>query len=1082
LNYFNHIHEKLAQFIKKFYFNELIKGVLLFTALGLLYLIFTLLLEHFLWLKPTARSVLFFTFISVELFLLIRYVFFPIFKLIGLKKGITEVEASQIIGNHFPEVQDKLINILQLKNLPKQSELVIAGIEQKSAELSPISFSKAVDFKKNKKYLKYALFPIFIWFFAFLTGNISVFNSSFTRVVQYKNQFERPAPFHFLIDNKSLEVIEGEAFTLKIKTVGDFSPADVKINFGNESYYLESVGEGKFQHTFSNVKNTIDFYLEANEIHSKTYTLKIIPTPVISRIKLVLNYPKYIDKKNEVINNNGNAVVPEGTEITWQVETGKTDKLTLIKENNDTAVFNRNADNYFSFSDKLSESFSYQLTTSNSQLNNYELLTYNIQVVKDEAPKIEVNSNIDSLSSGPVQFIGQLWDDYGLSKLQFVYYEKSVPDVLFTATVDIDSGVFSAFYFEFPGLLNIVEGVDYEMYFEVFDNDGVNGKKATRSRLFSYYNKTKNELQEQSLEDQKNVLENLSETIEDSKILQEELENFNIELQNKKDINFIDAKQLNNFLKQQELYQNMFEQQTEKLQQNLNQQPKLNELDEKKKELQERLQETKKMAEQNDLLEELKELTDKLNKEDLVEKLKEITKKNSQNKQSLERMLELMKRFYVEQKAAQIKDKLNELAQKQDSLTKSIENENILNDQERINNDFNNIKQELKELEQQNLDLLRPMNLPETDDETESIDNDLEDSLNELEQNKPQNAQKSQKSAAKKMRELSEKMQGAMNAAEGESINEDIDDLRKIVENLIEFSFNQEDLMIDFQSGSANSPNFPKNLKKQQTLKEYFEHIDDSLYMLSLRVVQISNLIQKEVSDVHFYIDEALLNFPENKFDLGVANQQFVVTAANNLANSLSDVLESLMNASMKMGSGKGGNQPQFSLPDIIEKQGELIEKMGEGQKQKSGQSGSEGEENSNGELFEIYKEQAELRQLLEEMLGTKMGNKGNGDDAVEEMEKLEQEILEKGFSNDVIDRMRKLQYELLKLEDAQKEQGLDSDRQSTTNFIEFQNRKIDSIRLERQFFNNTEILKRQVLPLRSVYKKKVQEYFKEID
>ena len=488
------------------------------------------------------------------------------------------------------------------------------------------------------------------------------------------------------------------------------------------------------------------------------------------------------------------------------------------------------------------------------------------------------------------------------------------------------------------------------------------------------------------------------------------------------------------------------------------------------------------MAEQDKLLDELKNLTEKLNKEDLVEKLKEMSKKNAQNKQSLERMLELMKRFYVEQKSAQLKEKLNDLAEKQDSLATSFENEDRLNEQKEVGDIFNKIKEELKELEQQNLDLLRPMNLADTDSESKSIDEDLKNAENELQQNKPQNAQKSQKSAAKKMRELSEKMKGAMEAAEGEGLDEDIDDLRKIVENLIEFSFNQEDLMTSFQSGTANSPNFPQNLKKQQTLKEYFEHIDDSLYMLSFRVVQISNLIQKEVSDVHFNIDEALNNFPENRFDVGVSNQQFVVTAANNLANTLSDVLESMMNASMRMGSGKGGNQPQFSLPDIIQKQGELMQKMDDGMEQKPGENGKQGDEDSNGELFEIYKEQVELRQLLEDMMGNENGNSGNGDNPVEEMEKLEQDILEKGFSSEVIDRMKKLQYELLKLDEAKKEQGFDSDRKSRTNYNEFEIRKIDTLKFERQFFNNAEILKRQVLPLRSVYKKRVQEYFREID
>ena len=52
---FNIIQQKLEQFIRKYYTNELIKGAILFFAIGLLYLIITLLVEHFLWLDQTYR-------------------------------------------------------------------------------------------------------------------------------------------------------------------------------------------------------------------------------------------------------------------------------------------------------------------------------------------------------------------------------------------------------------------------------------------------------------------------------------------------------------------------------------------------------------------------------------------------------------------------------------------------------------------------------------------------------------------------------------------------------------------------------------------------------------------------------------------------------------------------------------------------------------------------------------------------------------------------------------------------------------------------------------------------------------------
>src|SRR5690554_5781253 len=114
MNSIDLIYSKLEQFIRKYYTNQLIKGTIFFIGLGLIYFLFTLFIEYFLWLKPLGRTVLFWLFIVVELFLFFRFICFPIFKLFKIQKGISYDQASKIIGNHFKEVDDTLTNFLQL--------------------------------------------------------------------------------------------------------------------------------------------------------------------------------------------------------------------------------------------------------------------------------------------------------------------------------------------------------------------------------------------------------------------------------------------------------------------------------------------------------------------------------------------------------------------------------------------------------------------------------------------------------------------------------------------------------------------------------------------------------------------------------------------------------------------------------------------------------------------------------------------------------------------------------------------------------------------------------------------------------
>ena len=234
----NAIYLKLEAFIKKFYTNELLRGLIFFVGLGLLYFIFTIFIEYFLWLEPMGRTFLFGLFILVELFLFFRFIVFPIFQLLKLQKGIDFKEASAIIGTHFTEVSDKLTNFLQLsevENKKEKSELILASIEQKAALLQPIPFGNAINFNANKKYLPLALLPILFFAFFYISGNSSIISQSLNRVVHFKQQFLPPAPFKFVILNKELQTEQNKDFILKVKAQGKVIPENTILFIGDES-------------------------------------------------------------------------------------------------------------------------------------------------------------------------------------------------------------------------------------------------------------------------------------------------------------------------------------------------------------------------------------------------------------------------------------------------------------------------------------------------------------------------------------------------------------------------------------------------------------------------------------------------------------------------------------------------------------------------------------------------------------------------------------------------------------------------------------------------------------------------------
>jgi hypothetical protein len=1073
-----------------------------------------------LWLSPTGRTILFWIFIVVELGLFLKFIAFPLAKIFNIQKGIEHEEASKIIGNHFPEVNDKLLNVLQLNEKHAQTDLLLASIEQKSIELKPIPFKLAINFSKNRKYLKYAAIPILILAMSYISGKFNWFSDSYERVVNYQTAYEPPAPFQFYVGNSNLQALENKNFTLKVSTRGDLIPEDVQITYNNETYFLKQVSPGDFEYVFSHPKADINFNLTANNVSSRIYKLDVIEVPTLLSFDMALDYPAHTRKKDETLVSTGNTSVPQGTQITWKLKTKGTSEVTM--NTSDTVTSFSGENDVFTLSKRLFRSLEYDLKTSNENLKDYESLSFAINVIRDEHPEINLQMQQDSTDKETLYFYGQISDDYGLSKLELVYYPKGEEGKKEKEKINISKGVFDEFVNVFPDQLNLEDGVSYQLYFEVFDNDAINSYKSTKSNIYSFRKLTVEEKEQNQLQEQSETIDDLNNTLEKFEEQDNELKEISKTQKEKSELNFNDRKKLENFLKRQREQEEMMQNFNKKMKDNLEQFQDNNEEDKFKEDLEERIKENQEQLEEDEkLLEELEKLADKINKEELAQKLEELAKQNKNKKRSLKQLLELTKRFYIAQKQEKLKSELEELAKEQEKLSEENSENNTKDEQDKLNKKFEDFLKELEELRKENRKLMEPMDAPGDKKKEQDIKKEQKEASENLEQkeqsgdqqekqDQQMKAKKNQKKAAQKMKQLSEKLAAPMGGSGGgDQLSEDIDMLRQILDNLVLFSFDQEGLMDRFKSIQINHNEYPNYLRKQSSLREHFEHVDDSLFALSLRQPMISERINKEITDVFFNIDKSLVQFSENRHYQGIAAQQYTITSANTLASFLSDVLDNL---EMQLNPAPGQGEGDMQLPDIIMSQEQLNEMMKEGMEKKEGEKeGQEegdkegekegdknkgdkkgrqqgegdqqgdGENNSeelNGELFEIYKRQQELRQALEDKFG-KEGPQGSAKDLLKKMEEVELDLLNKGFTNQTLEKMMQLQHQLLKLDKAAFQQGEEQKRKSITNESNFNNTTNLQTPDTKKYFNTTEILNRQTLPLHQVYKKKVKDYFK---
>lgn len=1149
------IQDKLQQFIKKHYTLTLIKGSILFVSLGVFIFLLLVSVEYFLWLNSAGRLLLLFILIGLEFFLLYKFILIPLFYLFKIKKGLSDKDAAQIIGSHFPEINDKLYNLFDLAGHPYQSDLLLASIEQRSSSFVTFDFNKAIDYKIVYKHIKFLAGPLLILLLLWFSGNISSFFGSYQRVINYNMAFEQPAPFSFNLISNQLSVFQNQDYEIQVKTDGAVRPEVVYILIDGNEFRMKEMN-GLFTYTIKSPKSSLDFYFKANKLNSRTYTLNVFETPSIIDFSLRLQYPKYINKKSETLKSVGDAIIPEGTKVNWVINAYNTNRIQLMTQ--DTLYDFDAHDQKFYYSKSITSTFDYTITTSNANINNFENLSYSLKVIKDEYPLINVSQTIDSLQPNVRFFKGDISDDYGLKSVSIVYFDTSAPENTSKLSFYNGTGVVDSFYYTYPSGLSLKENTSYSFYFEVSDNDGVNGSKVTKSQVFSADFLDDNELKERQLEQQQSLLSGFDKSIEKFKKQSESLEKINDEQKEKTTLNFNDKQKVTNFLEKQEMQEaqmQKFSKQLKENLQNLNKEDKLNEL------LQERLERQELEAEKNKkLLDELQKVADKINKEELAQQLEDLAKKQKSGQRNLEQLLELTKQYYVTEKASQLSKDLEKLAEKQDLLSKlKLVEDDTKKNQADLNKKFNELDKDLDELIKDNNDLKKPLTIEFDKQLSNSVKTDQKSALEDL--NKQQGleqssefqnsksetnkASKKQKSAADKIKELAEKLAQSSSGSSSTSMTEDAEVLRQILDNLLVFTFKQENLMELLSSNESTFANQSQAIIKQQELKTLFEHIDDSLFSLSLRVPEISEEINTHITEVFYNTDKAMDAISESNVYQGTSYQKYALTSGNTLSDLLANILEN-MQQSMKSGKGEGQGE-DFQLPDIIKAQSELKDKMGDqGKKDNQGQNGQQGQQGDSGndvkngnngqgnnsntgqkgsntkdndqeggignnsndfngsknsqgsnfngnqgiseaemkEIYEIYKEQEIIKEALEKQLNDLIENSDRqlAQKLLQQMEDFQDNLLENGITRSTLEKANLIQYQLLKLEGATIKQGKKNERESNAN----RNKFLNPITTKPNSFNDfkieEEILNRQVLPLRQNFQLKIKEYFKTND
>jgi hypothetical protein len=1010
---------------------------------------------------------------------------------LGIGKRLTYYDVSSQLSKTYPEIKDKLINIVELENESTSvysSELKNASIDQKINELKIFSFSESIKFKDLR--VVFGLFLSVLILFA-VTFSLSpdFFKESSVRLIHFQQKFEKPAPYTFKLENTDLEIVTGESIELILLCSGKEMPEMMYINFSGNNY-LMTREDGLYKYTIENINSSISFYFSDKRYLSDIYRITVLNKPFISSFSVDIQPPSYTNLSSERFQNIGDFKIASGTTIKWSFTAVDTDSLTMFF-NDSSRIEGRKNGNIFEIVKTFYNDSEYRISIRNSKIKDENNLVYKIQTISDLFPEIMVVQVSDSVDFKTFHFKGNIVDDYGFNKLDFTISAEgkdssiTIPVTPFLLNQDF------YYTFNFESVKNF--GKSFKYYFSVYDNDFVNHFKKTISETFTFSFPDYQDILAKENSDQNSIDQLFKKSAKLTEEIQQEFKDFKM-------------KQINSELSEWEKFQTVKDIMNKKTdlenvlnqikQQNKDANNFLNSFSEEKSEILKKQQQIDELLkdvfsdELKKLFEEFNELAKQFDSKKFDQLSKEMDTSLDDLAKQLDKNVQLLKKMKVEQKVERVIEELKNLAISEKANLENLEKRSDLiqiNEKEKENST------RLKDLENDyngaleiNKDLEKPMNLFNFDNEFSTIKETYSKVLEDSGKGNKRKTSSGIDNNSKTIDQLVFAMDQMLKNNKNKQNKANIEDIKQILDNLIIVSFDQEKILNKFNSIDFNNPLINDLKIKQKNLQGHVVFVKDSLYALAKRTPEISSVINKEMLGLESSVISAFDNLELGNIGGSRMYQQYGITAANNLALFLSEALENIKEQEKNSmpgdgdddKSGRKSSKPGMkSLKDsqssIKEQLQQMIDQMKKGDMGKMSKS-----------IGQTLAQQEIMQQLIRDMVNTgSVGSKASDQlKAIDQLlEQSRKDLINKNVTNELINRQNLILSKLLDAEKSEIERDFEDKRESKTAIDIKKGNPEGYFEYNTKFKNENELIKRGNFKLRNFYDQKYSNFLNHI-
>ena len=1045
----DHINKFLNYYLNQKLKLETINFILSFLIFVCFSSILLILIEKSAYLDPLIKNKIFLNII----FIIFSSILFIIIKIIIHKFNINgnshNNELAKELSNKI-KLKDSIINALQIftsNQNNKYSDLIDKAVLDVEKKLNYDELKSL--FPNNYNHKIWILFLIIFIFFFILNINPNLMNAS-TRLININSDYVKPLPFSLIIEPKNKSLYTGDKLDLKIIVNGEI-PDELDLFWeSNNQIYQKKISEVNdvFSFSFNSITTNTNFWAEYKSkyfIPFKNYqinsdTILIIPKkrPKLKKLDIIIEPPSYTNIKNFKHQNNLTIInALKGSIITIKGESDEILNSAILKFNNSIMNMDLNGKKILkSFQvDSLNE-FNILLKDYNDNINSK--LKYQVKPVYDMVPIINIDKPTKSLKideSMSVNISAQLADDFGLDKVILEYYiikPYSFQNDTIIYSSDIikyDNQTNQHFKFKWDiSKINIGPGDEIIFWLRVFDNNNFDGPGIAKSQNMSAYYPSLDEL----FMEVQNEQDNFFESFENMDVSMEKLKNKYEEISNeilKEQLGWDQQESSNEMIGELEKIENKInelENTIEKIEQINDKNNLVNES------LGDKIESLRKMFEEiitPELMKALEELQKSMDENDLKDSLEQLNNfefEMSDLENQLDRMMKLFEQIITEQKFEEIIKRIDEMKNIQNDMTNNIEQKKEFEIDAIENNQIQNFDELIKNIKEAS-ELTKESNTNISNKLNELINSNLSKKLNndfkEIKNNNFDDKKTSSKKIEGNLLTIESKLDEIIDEYNNNSKIEILVMYTRVIKNLIDLSYNQEELYNLSKAIKYKNNPMVKDLTVNQNL------ILEQYKTLFLQITDLSNksfYIKPEISKSFGQIFKYLVNSISN------LEQGQIKDAKISKINVLNHMNESVILLLTSMDEMQAS-----STPSGYEQYMEALSELG--QAQQSMNKGMQsmlplpmGQQGQNGLMQSLLNQQkelmAKLQQLMDENSSQPGGKEGQGElgKALDDMNDIINDLQNNILNEETYEKGTSVYNKLLNHQKANKEKGMD--------------------------------------------------------